>query len=120
MALVIKCFVRLNKQENCILHLVTSPNPNKSCLSTDFLVFQLTMATNCNICQLLVVKDKGITLDNTYYDHLQREGLSIPTEEVVASFTQMYAVMEAIINDANLGSRFLHYEHIWNWHGPPR
>lgn len=38
---------------------------------------------------------------------VERGGLSVPTEEVIASFIHVYAIMELIINDGNLKSQFL-------------
>ena len=48
---------------------------------------------NCNICRLLIVEDKGKTVGDVYFDHLQRGGHSIPTEEVITSFIHAYAIM---------------------------
>ena len=56
------------------------------------------------------MEDKGKTVDDVYFDHLQRGGLSVPTEEVIAPFIHMYAIMEAIIYDGILESRFLQSE----------
>lgn len=61
---------------------------------------------NCNICISLVCHGKGEKADNEYFDHLQRGGLSIPTDNMQYLFFHMCSIFEAIINNNKYESRF--------------
>lgn len=62
---------------------------------------------NCNSCADLIRDNNNIDVGNTYFDSLQRGGLSMPTDAVCETFQHVYAVFEDIIkNTASKNSFF--------------
>lgn len=63
----------------------------------------------CDICTSLIIKTKGSFTEDVYYNNLQKEGLSLSINYVNFTFVHMYSILDFIINDENLETKFLKY-----------
>ena len=61
---------------------------------------------NCQVCKSLIVLEKGTQIDDTYFDHLQRGGLSVPTDEVCEFFYHMSAIFQDILSNDSVKLQF--------------
>lgn len=62
---------------------------------------------HCSECISFITKTKGTNIENEYYDHLQRNGLSAAKERLCYIFIHMLSIMEYRINDELLKNNFL-------------
>lgn len=72
-----------------------------------YCAYSISKKIKCIICKTLIVKSKGDTSDLPYFDHMQRGGLIIPTDEVMYVLFHMTAIFQHIINNEHLKSKFL-------------
>jgi hypothetical protein len=70
--------------------------------------FSVCKRLSCSFCKDLIRESKGDDISDTYFDSLQRGGLSLPTESVISIFFHMHAIFDFIINDSMLENKFLH------------
>ncbi|CAH1978417.1 unnamed protein product [Acanthoscelides obtectus] len=62
---------------------------------------------NCESCISLVRIDKGKLTGNDYFDYLQRNGLSIPSERVSYIFYHMASIMQFIMGNKDCEVKFI-------------
>lgn len=72
-----------------------------------YCAYSINKKIKCIICKTLIVKSKGDKSDMPYFDHMQRGGLIIPTDEVMYVLFHMTAVFQHIMNNEQLKSKFL-------------
>ena len=60
----------------------------------------------CKLCIGLVLASKGAFSGDSYFDALQREGLSLPTDEVTFILIHMCAIFQYIVEDEKLLEKF--------------
>lgn len=70
-------------------------------------IHSVSKKLSCRECISLIRAEKGTKINNEYFDNLQREGLSIATESVNFIFVHMCSILEYILNDHLVLSKFL-------------
>lgn len=61
---------------------------------------------SCDICIDLIIKSKGSCTDTDYFDHLQRGGLIVPTENCVQLLLHMNALFDALRKNEIMRRKF--------------
>lgn len=72
--------------------------------------YSVSKKIKCFICKTLIVKSKGDKTDLPYFDHMQRGGLIVPTDEVMYVLFHMTALFQHILNNEPLKAIFLKKE----------
>lgn len=70
----------------------------------------LSKKLTCDMCIALVTEIKGSEVNDTYFDHLQRGGLSVPTDIIMCVYFHISCIFQHIIDTPQLLEMFLKLE----------
>lgn len=95
-------------EHNLTQEYLSSCNIDKSAqiYACGYAAHSISTKVSCEMCRQLLRKSKGAETDDIYFDHLQRGGLSVPTDAICEIFFHMSAVLQDIIQDTNSKKRF--------------
>lgn len=80
--------------------------PSAIVYTSGYAAHSISSQINCVNCKNIIVKDKGNDIDDTYFDHLQRGGLSVAEDEVRICFYHMNAILDEILKEDELKKKF--------------
>ncbi|VEN43153.1 unnamed protein product [Callosobruchus maculatus] len=61
----------------------------------------------CEECKQIVIKSKGESVEDDYFDYMQRGGLCIATDQIEFIYYHLCAIFEYIVNEPETLSKFL-------------